>query len=117
MRILLDHCVDWRLKRSLPTHQVRTAQEMGWDALKNGKLLSSAAGQFDVLLTVDQNIKHQQSLAELPIAVVVMVAASNRAKALLKLLPAVEQVLSTLKARSLVEVNDSGQINVISPGQ
>jgi hypothetical protein len=31
MRVLLDHCVDWRLRRSLPAHVVTTAAEMGWD--------------------------------------------------------------------------------------
>jgi hypothetical protein len=54
LRVLLDHCVDWRLRRHLPGHAVRTCREEGWDMLKNGVLLSTAeAGGFDVLLTVD----------------------------------------------------------------
>jgi predicted nuclease of predicted toxin-antitoxin system len=63
MRILLDHCVDWRLSRSLPAHEVKSAQEMGWEQLRNGDLLTAASAQFDVLLTVDQKMKSQQNLS------------------------------------------------------
>jgi hypothetical protein len=31
VRILLDECLDWRLRRELPGHEVKTVQEMGWD--------------------------------------------------------------------------------------
>jgi len=50
---------------------VTTAGQMGWHRLRNGKLLSTAAGQFDVMLTVDQNLRHQQNLTNLPLAVIV----------------------------------------------
>jgi hypothetical protein len=42
MRILLDECVHARLKRELSSHDVRTVREMGWDGIKNGKLLALA---------------------------------------------------------------------------
>ena len=50
----------------------------GWAGIRNGKLLALAATQFDAFLTTDQNIEFQQNLAELPIAVLVVVAKSNR---------------------------------------
>jgi len=40
--VLLDECVDWRLGRELPSHEVKTARQMGWIALKNGELLAFA---------------------------------------------------------------------------
>jgi hypothetical protein len=43
MRVLLDECVDWRLLRDLTGHDVKTARQMGWSEVKNGKLL--IAGQ------------------------------------------------------------------------
>ena len=67
MNILFDHCVPKRLRRSL-SHPVKTTREMGWERLRNGILLAEAAKQFDLLLTVDQNIKHQQNMATLPIS-------------------------------------------------
>jgi len=52
---------------------VRTAAQEGWDRLKNGDLLAAAeeAG-FDILLTTDKNIRHQQNLAGRKIAIVVL---------------------------------------------
>jgi len=73
MRILLDECVPRRLRRELPEHDVHTVAEMGWAGKKNGELLQSLAGQgFEVLLTVDQNLRHQQNLKAAGIAVVVL---------------------------------------------
>ena len=105
MRILLDHCVDWRLARSLPAHSVRSTADMGWQKLRNGNLLAAAAGQFDVMLTVDQNIRHQQNLAKLPVAVVVVVAKTNRLADLLPLVAAVEEAFKTLQPQTLMEVS------------
>ena len=104
MKILLDHCVPKRLKFHLTDHEVETAREAGWEALKNGKLLAQVATRFDVMLTVDQNIKHQQNLSKLPVAVIVMVAPDNRLPTLLPYLPEVGQALLTLKPNELIEV-------------
>ena len=61
MRVLLDECVTRYLKRDLPGHEVFTVEEAGFKGLKNGRLLESAAGHYDVLITVDQNLQHQQN--------------------------------------------------------
>jgi len=103
MNVLFDHCVPNRLRGSL-SHSVKTTREMGWERLRNGKLLAEAAKHFDVVLTVDQNLKHQQNPAMLPVAVVVMIARSNKLVDLLPLVPAVEDVLRNLIPRTLVEV-------------
>lgn len=59
---------------------------MGWHALRNGALLRAVAqDRFDVLLTVDRNLKREQNLATLPVAVVVLLARSNRLADLLPL--------------------------------
>jgi predicted nuclease of predicted toxin-antitoxin system len=117
MRVLLDHCLDWRLGRLLPSHQVKSAHDMGWDALKNGKLLAAAASQFDVLITVDQNIKNEQNIAQLPIAIVVLIARSNRTKDLEPLIPDVEGALLSLKPCCLMEIDASHGIRVVAPGR
>ena len=49
MRVLVDECVDWRLSRELAPHEVKTARQMGWTALKNGELLALAATHFECL--------------------------------------------------------------------
>ena len=79
MRILLDHCLPKRLKRLFPSHEVKTAQEMGWSGLANGQLLlEAAAAGFSVMLTVDRNISFQQNPDRLPLPIIVLVAKNNR---------------------------------------
>ena len=78
MRTLLDECLPKRLKFDLTGHEARTVPEMGWAGRQNGSLLALAEGAFDVFLTVDRNLSFQQDVRRFQIAVVVMVAPSNR---------------------------------------
>jgi predicted nuclease of predicted toxin-antitoxin system len=87
MRLLLDECVPRRLKRDFAGHTVSTVEEAGLKGLKNGQLLSAAAGNFDVLITVDKNIPFQQNLSAYKISILILVAASNRYQALKTLMP------------------------------
>ena len=104
MRLLLDESVPRRLRRSLPTHAVRTVIEMGWEGIKNGDLLVRAAVEFDALVTVDKNLQYQQNLDALPIAVIVLYARSNELPYLIPLVPKLEDVLADLQPRSLVRI-------------
>ena len=72
MKVLLDACVPLPLRRFLPGHTVRVAQEMGWGQLKNGALLSKAELQFDAFITTDQSMKYQQKVAGRKLAVLVL---------------------------------------------
>jgi hypothetical protein len=96
MRLLLDESVPAKLRRHLPGHEVKTAVEMGWSGVKNGRLLALAGQSFDAFITVDKNMPYQQNLKALPVALVVLDAASNELHALLPLLPGLEQALGTL---------------------
>jgi hypothetical protein len=62
MKVLLDECVTRYLKRDFVGHEVLTAEEAGFKGLKNGRLLKAASGEYEVLLTVDQNLQYQQNL-------------------------------------------------------
>ena len=105
MRILLDECMPKRLKRVFPSHQVRTVTEMGWSGKKNGVLLQLMnQNGFEVLLTVDQSLRHQQNLQAAGVAIVVMVAASNSFPDLQPLVPGVEQALTTIQPGDVIEV-------------
>ena len=94
MRVLLDECIDWRLSRSIAGHDVKTARQMGWSAIKNGELLALAAQTFDVFVTVDRNLSFQQNLATRSISIVVLRARTNR---LADLIPLVPSLLSTIE--------------------
>ncbi|PLS87696.1 MAG: hypothetical protein CYG60_00540 [Actinobacteria bacterium] len=78
MRILLDENVDKRLKRSFPEeHEVVTVTEAGWSGKKNGELLRLAKKEFDVFVTTDKGIPHQQNVPKLGLVVAVLRARSN----------------------------------------
>lgn len=104
MRVLLDECLPRKLKSDLTEHEVRTAQEEGWAGLKNGALLRAANARFDVLLTVDRNIEFQQNLVGLRIAVVAMVAKSNRYRDLRPMVARVREALPTAKPGQVLRV-------------
>jgi PIN like domain len=108
VRVLLDECVPKVLRRGLPGHHVRTVAEMNWSGLENGDLLRAMrAGGFEVLLTVDQNLRHQQNVANTGIALLVLVAASNRIADLVPLLPHALTALSSIKPGEVAEIGAS----------
>jgi predicted nuclease of predicted toxin-antitoxin system len=72
MRILFDHGTPAPPRRVLTGHSVATAYEMGWTELDNGSLLKAAARDFDVLITTDQNLLHQQNLTGQRLAILVL---------------------------------------------
>ncbi len=75
MKILFDAGTPVGLRRHLRPHLVDRAQELGWATVKNGELLDLAeAHGYDVLLTTDQNIEHQQRLGERRIAILAVPA-------------------------------------------
>jgi hypothetical protein len=45
---------------------------MGWSELDNGSLLAAAEEAFDVLVTTDRSLRHQQSLAGRNLAILVL---------------------------------------------
>jgi hypothetical protein len=105
MRILLDECVPRRLRRELPGHDVWTVPEMGWSGKTNGELLRLMAAQgFDVLMTVDQNLRHQQNLQAAGVAVIVLVAASNRLADLVPLMPSVRAASGSISPGVVLEI-------------
>ena len=101
MRVLLDECLPRRLKRELVGHDVKTAPEMGWASKRNGELLTLAVSRFDVFLTADRNLSYQQDVSEFDIAVVVLVARSNRLDDLRSLIPRLLEILPTAKRRGV----------------
>lgn len=108
MRILLDECAPRPLKRELADYEIRTVVEMGWSGKKNGELLRLMNQEgFTILLTTDQNLRYQQNLEQAGVAVVVLVARSNRLPDLVPLIPDVRNVLSTIAPGEVIEVGVS----------
>jgi hypothetical protein len=101
MRVLLDECVPRKLRREIANHVVRTVTESGWSGVKNGKLLALAEAEFDVFITVDQNLVFQQNLQRFNIGIILMVARNNRFKTLLPLMPKVNVAIDVVRPGEL----------------
>jgi hypothetical protein len=76
--VLFDHGTPKGLARALSGHTVHTAQSQGWDTLDNGALLKAAEdASFEVLVTTDRRIRHQQNLRARRVAVVVVTGSTK----------------------------------------
>lgn len=130
MRVLVDECLPRQLRNWLlaeqPNWTVLTVQDSGWASMKNGVLLRAANQTFDVLVTADKIMHHQQNFMGLDISVLVF--PTNRAKvvragvnALLMSMPLVrsgEKVVMELATASdwsdgkVIEVSTSPSVTV-----
>ena len=86
MKILLDECVPRRLTRDLP-FDVQAVPGIGYAGLQNGNLLRAICDDYDVFLTLDQNLQYQQNLTNFPIGILVLCAPSNRYEDIIPFLP------------------------------
>ena len=105
MKLLIDECVDERLRLEFPVQACTTARFANLAGLKNGRLLEAAeAAGFDVLITVDQNIPDQQNLSQRKIAMVILCGRTKRLRDLELLVPAVISALGSVRAGDVVKV-------------
>jgi hypothetical protein len=105
VRILLDESLPRPLRLSLVGHEVSTVRDESWTSLTNGMLLRQAAEHFDAF--ADRGPAHRvlaESRNPEPIAVVILIADSNRLESLEPLVPDVLEALKTLKPRTLLRV-------------
>jgi predicted nuclease of predicted toxin-antitoxin system len=102
MKVLLDECVTRYLKRDFTGHEVLTVEEAGFKGLKNGRLLQAASGQYEVLVTVDQNLQYQQNLKNLAVAIIVLKARRSTYPLLKLLMPQVLETLEQIKPGEII---------------
>jgi len=105
MRLLIDECIDERLRLLFPGHEVETARYANLAGLKNGRLLEAAeeAG-FDVLITADQNIPDQQNPSGRKIALVILCGRTNRLRDLALLVPAAASAIASIGRGDTVRI-------------
>ena len=107
MKVLLDECLPKKLKREVATEVVKTVPEMGWASIVNGALLRLAEQEFDVFLTNDQNLEHQQNLKNFDLGIVVLAASTNDIADLLPLMPAVNEAMGKVGAGDIIYIRAS----------
>ena len=75
---------------------------------KNGELLCLAEKRFDVLLSTDKGIPHQQNLSRFGLAVVPLRARSNAYEDLTPLMDEVDAKLESIRLGTLVKIPSGG---------
>lgn len=112
MRILLDNCVPKRpMVGLLAGHETVHASTAGFAELLNGHLLAAAAAaKFDLLLTVDRNMRHQQNIALIPIPLLVIDLPNNTAPFLIPLANAIRSAVVEAAKGGLTVLNGEGSI-------
>ena len=75
---------------------------MGGAGVKNGELLKLVAAEFDIFITSDKNLRHQQNLTEIDIAIILL--PSNQVPVVKALLPQIDESLDSIGSRDVVEM-------------
>ena len=103
MKILFDHGTPAPLRHHLPEHSVDRSAERGWELLDNGELIRKAEEDgYEVIVTTDQNIRHQQNLGSKRLGIVVLLATAW---------PRVQH--RTVEIRAAIEEVESGEFREV----
>ncbi len=103
MRVLFDNGTPRGVGAALTDHIVEEARAHGWDTLRNGELLDAAeAAGFDVFVTTDRNLRHQQNLAGRKIAIIVL--GNGRWRLIRNRLPTIGAAVASATPGSFAEI-------------
>lgn len=106
MRILLDECVDQKLRLMFAEHDCHSAAYAKLAGLKNGALLAAAeAASFEVLITTDQEIPYQQNLGGMRLSIIILCAKTNRLADLKHLVPAALKALNSIEPGQVIRLD------------
>ena len=72
--------------------------------MKNGALLCLAEQVFDVFLTNDQNLEHQQNIKKIDLAFVMLVATTNDIADLKPLMSLANEAMTNIRAGEIVYI-------------
>jgi hypothetical protein len=105
VRVLLDESVPRQLATELRSHDVRTVVQVGWTGVQNGELLRrTAEAGFEVLVTMDRNLEHQQNIARAGLGVLVIIARDSRVETVVPLAGSINTALSKLRPGMVLHV-------------
>ncbi|MEO8649614.1 MAG: hypothetical protein ABI539_10655 [Acidobacteriota bacterium] len=102
MKTIIDECVPSIVKHGLPERGIVSVQDIGWSGIKNGQLLKLVAADFDVFITSDKNLRHQQNLSALDLAIILL--PSNQVPVVRDVLPQIDAAVSSIKPQTFIEL-------------
>ena len=106
MKVILDECLPRRILRDLSDHSATTVPRQGWAGITNGVLLERVEPEFDVFITMDSNIMHQQNMDELKVCLVVLHGTNSNYETLQPLVPEIRLAVDHAKSGSIIHIGD-----------
>jgi predicted nuclease of predicted toxin-antitoxin system len=106
MRLLIDECLPRKVKFLFAEggHECATVRDAGLSGKENGELLALAEKNYDVFITIDKNIRHQQNIGGKSIAILIIRPASNDLDDIRPHVPHALAALESIKPGQIVEV-------------
>jgi hypothetical protein len=104
VKILVDESLPVGLAAELEG-DISTVRAQHWLGLRNGVLLRAAVDAgFDVLITADRALRHQQNLPRIGLGVVLIVRVRNRMSDLRPLVPRINMAAAQVRKGELIEI-------------
>jgi hypothetical protein len=104
VRILIDECVNPRLRQAFTGHQVLIVADADWRALPDSRLVAQAQGRCEVLVTIDRGFEHEHNLKKLTFGIVIVHVARNRMEYYRPLFPSLQEACERVKRGEVVHV-------------
>ena len=105
MKVLLDECLPLDLRHYLDKHEAHTVQWAGFKGKKNSDLMRSAeAAGYDVLITVDQGLRHQLPVGCEKLSIVMLRVRTNQIEDLLPLTELILETLDSIQPREVIAI-------------
>lgn len=102
-KILFDVGTPDPLKKRLPGHNIDFARERGWEKHGNGELLDLAeAHGYEVFISTDKGIQHQQNIEGRKLSVIVVRA--NWKRITEEIIEAIESAVDEVPVGTCVEI-------------
>jgi predicted nuclease of predicted toxin-antitoxin system len=106
MRIILDECLPRRLIRDLHPHAATTVPREGWAGITNGVLLKRIIPSFDIFITMDSNLVHQQNLEGIDLCVITLHAVNSRYETLQPLVPDILRAIGDAQPSVIIHIGN-----------
>jgi len=105
MKILIDENISLQLNLDFPGHEVKSVKAMGWLGKQNGELLGLMTFHgFDVFITRDRNLRHQQNLSRFKITVIVLISNDDTPEFIQPLIEKVKAILRQELKTGIIEI-------------
>lgn len=106
MKIILDECLPRRLVRDLHPYLATTVPREEWAGIKNGVLLKLIMSSFDIFITLDSNLVHQQNIEGIDLCIITLHAVNSRYETLQPMLPDILDAISRAKSGVVIHIGN-----------